>query len=278
MTITPPHTAAHGGGTLHHYAEFPSQYVAPRPVDLWLPPGYDAGTTRYPVIYMHDGQNVFAPTLAFTGIDWGVDEAIERSMAAGGRAAIVVGVWNTPLRRREYMPQQPLSAPGSEQAAARFTEYADGPPLSDAYLRLLVEEVKPFVDATYRTLPAQPDTCVMGSSMGGLVSLYALCQYPQVFGGAGCLSTHWPIGGTELVDGMATMLPAPGRHRLYFDYGTATLDAQYEPFQATMDGHMVAAGYRRGEDWLTLKFEGAEHTEAAWRARVETPLQFLMGG
>ena len=114
--------------------------------------------------------------------------------------------------------------------------------------------------------------------MGGLVSLYALCQYPQVFGGAGCLSTHWPIGGMELVDGMAAMLPAPGRHRLYFDYGTATLDAQYEPFQTAMDGRMAAAGYRRDEDWFILKFEGAEHTEAAWRARVETPLRFLLGG
>ena len=188
------------------------------------------------------------------------------------------GVWNTPLRRREYMPQQPLSAPGAAQAAARFAAYADGPPLSDAYLRLLVEEVKPFVDATYRTLPAQPDTCVMGSSMGGLVSLYALCRYPQVFGGAGCLSTHWPIGGTVLVDGMAALLPPPGRHRIYFDFGTATLDAQYEPFQTEMDTHMAAAGYRRGVDWLTLKFEGAEHTEPAWRARVETPLRFLLGG
>jgi predicted alpha/beta superfamily hydrolase len=263
---------------LHHYLDFPSRHAAPRPIDVWLPPGYDAGATRYPVLYMHDGQNVFAPANAFTGIDWGVDEAIERGMATGGRAAIVVGVWNTPLRRREYMPQQPLSAPGAEQAAARFAAYAGGPSLSDAYLRLLVEEVKHFVDATYRTLPAQPDTFVMGSSMGGLVSLYALCQYPQVFGGAGCLSTHWPIGGIELVDGMAARLPPPGRHRIYFDFGTATLDAQYEPFQTAMDGHMAAAGYRRGVDWLTLKFEGAEHTEAAWRARVETPLRFLLGG
>jgi hypothetical protein len=81
-----------------------------------------------------------------------------------------------------------------------------------------------------------------------------------------------------LVDGMAALLPAPGRHRLYFDYGTATLDAQYAPFQMAMDAHMAAAGYRRGVDWLTLKFEGAEHTEAAWRARVETPLRFLLGG
>ena len=77
---------------------------------------------------------------------------------------------------------------------------------------------------------------------------------------------------------MAALLPPPGRHRIYFDFGTATLDAQYEPFQTEMDTHMAAAGYRRGVDWLTLKFEGAEHTEAAWRARVETPLRFLLGG
>ena len=275
--IEPSHIAPHGSGRYHHYEDFPSQHVAPRSVDIWLPPGYAAGAARYPVLYMHDGQNVFAPALAFTGVDWGVDEAIERLMLAGRQAVIVVGIWNTPVRRREYMPQQPLAGPGNEQVAARFAEYADGPPLSDAYLQLLVEEVKPFVDATYRTLPAQPDTLIMGSSMGGLVSLYALCRYPQVFGGAGCLSTHWPIGGMALVDAMAALLPPPGSHRIYFDFGTATLDAQYEPFQTAMDAHMVAAGYRRDDDWITLKFEGADHTEAAWRARVEIPLRFLLG-
>jgi predicted alpha/beta superfamily hydrolase len=99
-------------------------------VDIWLPPGYDAGTTRYPVLYMHDSQNIFDPAPAFTGTDWGVDEAVAGRMVAGGRAAIVVGVWNTALRRREYMPQQPLEQPGAEQAAARFAEYADGRLLS----------------------------------------------------------------------------------------------------------------------------------------------------
>ena len=78
-------------------------------------------------------------------------------------------------------------------------------------------------------------------------------------------------------DGRAAA-PARPRHRIYFDFGTATLDAQYAPFQTAMDAHMVAAGYRRGVDWLTLKFEGAEHMEAAWRARVDTPLRFLLGG
>jgi enterochelin esterase-like enzyme len=113
--------------------------------------------------------------------------------------------------------------------------------------------------------------------MGGLISLYALEQYPHVFGRAGCLSTHWPAGGAPLVDDLAAHLPAPGRHKLYFDYGTATLDALYEPFQQRMDEHLAAAGYTRDHDWMTLKFDGAKHNEAAWRARVDLPVRFLLG-
>jgi hypothetical protein len=75
---------------------------------------------------------------------------------------------------------------------------------------------------------------------------------------------------------MGARLPRPGAHRLYFDYGTATLDADYEPYQVRMNGHLEAAGYSRGRDWMTGKFEGAEHNEGAWRARVETPLRFLL--
>ncbi|HYF63383.1 MAG TPA: alpha/beta hydrolase-fold protein, partial [Herpetosiphonaceae bacterium] len=119
-------------------------------------------------------------------------------------------------------------------------------------------------------------TFVMGSSMGGLISLYALCQHPQVFGAAACVSTHWPIGGAPLVAAMAAALPPPGDHRLYFDYGTATLDAGYEPFQRQMDGLLAAAGYRQGRDCLTHKFPGAEHSERAWSERAAIPLAFLL--
>jgi predicted alpha/beta superfamily hydrolase len=158
---------------------------------------------------------------------------------------------------------------------ARYTDRPEGRLLSDAYLNFLVHEVKPFIDATYGTLPAREHTFVMGSSMGGLISLYALEQYPDVFGGAGCVSTHWPAGRNALVHALGTRLPRAGAHRLYFDYGTATLDSGYEPYQQRMDGYVQDAGYRRGVDWVTVKFAGADHSETAWRARVHLPLQFF---
>ncbi|WP_246327457.1 alpha/beta hydrolase [Candidatus Competibacter phosphatis] len=144
-------------------------------------------------------------------------------------------------------------------------------------MQFLVEELKPFIDARYPTLSDSAHTLVMGSSMGGLISLYALIEYPDVFGGAGCLSTHWPIGEEVLVDALGTALPSAGRHRLYFDFGTETLDANYEPWQQRMDEWLRTASYREGRDWSTRKFEGAEHSERAWRERVPIPLAFLLG-
>lgn len=269
-----------GSGVLHRYIGFTSQHVGQRTVDVWCPPGYDAaGDVCFPVLYMHDGQNIFDPALAYTGVDWGIDEAVMRLMERDGLPGlIVVGVWNSGEGRwLDYMPQRPAQLPAVQAAFDQWGRAAGSQVRSDSYLKFLVEELKPFIDTTYRTLPDQSHTLVMGSSMGGLISLYALEQYPHVFGGAGCLSTHWPAGGDSLVDDLAGHLPAPGAHRLYFDYGTATLDAQYEPFQQRMDGHLVAAGYTRDADWMTRKCEGAEHNEAAWRARVDVPLRFLLG-
>ncbi len=265
-------------GQIERYEDFSSQHCPPRHVDVWLPPGYAAGSERYPVLYMHDGQNLFDPALAFIGVDWGMDEAITRLVEAKMfSGAIVVGIWNTPERRREYMPQKPLLLPASTALLTEFSADNGGPPRSDAYLRCLVEEIKPLIDGRYRTLPEREHTAVMGSSMGGLVSLYAICEYPTVFGLAGCLSTHWPIGGNRLVDYFGSALPRPPGQRIYFDYGTATLDASYEPYQLRMDALMAQAGYVHGHDWLTQKFERAEHSERAWRARVDIPLRFLFG-
>lgn len=264
-------------GTLHRHTDFASAFVPPRNVDVWLPPGYTAGSVEYPTIYMHDGQNLFDPALAYGGVDWGIDEAVVRLMQAGQiQGAIVVGIWNTgDARWLEYMPQKALAAPGTLE---RFGQEAGGEPLSDRYLEFLVGELKPFVDRHYRTLPARETTFVMGSSMGGLISLYATCEYPDLFSGAGCLSTHWPAGEGIVLDYLRGALPPPGRHRFYFDYGTETLDAEYEPYQQRADAVMRTAGYTEGVDWLTRKFEGAGHTERSWRQRVHIPLLFLLEG
>jgi predicted alpha/beta superfamily hydrolase len=269
------HQSPAGAGAIDQYDQFESRYVVPRRIDVWLPPGYEQTDRHFPVLYMHDGQNIFVPELAYTGIDWGVDEGVVRLIGAGAiGGAIVVGIWNTPLRVREYMPQKPVEADPAQ--LNRFVEMVGGPPLADDYLRFMVEELKPFVDARYRTMPEREHTSVMGSSMGALISLYALCEHLAVFGAAGCVSTHWTIGGAPLVDYFGGVVPRAGAHRIYFDYGTEDTDAPYEPMQLRMDALMERAGYLHGADWVTHKFAGAGHSEQYWRARVDVPLRFLL--
>jgi glycosidase/predicted alpha/beta superfamily hydrolase len=266
-------------GTLRTTERFESRYVDARRVDVWLPPSYGSDPARrYPVLYMHDGQNLFHPALSYTGVDWGIDEAITQLAAAGkAREAIVVGIWNTPKRFPEYMPAKAVTESGLPDGWPDMDWISRQEIVSDGYLRFIVEELKPHVDATYRTLAGREDTAIMGSSMGALISLYALTEYPQVFGGAGCVSIHWPLGDGLMVDYLARKLPPAGSHRIYFDYGTATLDAGYEPYQRRVDAMLGAAGWREGTDFLTVRAEGAPHNERAWRARVGVPLTFLLG-
>jgi predicted alpha/beta superfamily hydrolase len=264
-------------GTLQRHEHFQSNHIAARHVDVWLPPGYSE-SERYPVLYMSDGQNIFEPISSMGGVAWELDKAITRLVDAKKiPRVIVVGVWNSAMRWREYMPQSAYEAPAYEKHREAFIQKAGGPAVSDSYLKFLVTEVKPFIDSTYPTLRDQRHTVVMGSSMGGLIALYALSQYPDVFYGAGCLSTHWLAGFNELVDEMGMRLPDHQTHKLYFDFGTRgdQHDALYEPYQTRMDEHVRRAGYT-AENWLTRKFEGADHNEAAWRDRVEIPLSFLL--
>ena len=266
-------------GRVDSWQDVPSAHVPARNVDVWLPPGYaEHPHRRYPVLYMHDGQNLFDPKLSYTGVDWGVDEAMTRLIAEGrAREAIVVGIWNTPLRLQEYMPRKPVTGDSLRIGVEGMGELPAAGIRSDQYLAFIVAELKPFIDATYRTRPGRDDTFVMGSSMGGLISLYAAAEYPRVFGGVGAVSTHWPIGDGIAIDWFAAHLPSARSHRLYLDHGTATLDAQYAPYQLRMDAIVRAQGYVDGRNLETRVFDGAEHSERAWRARVDVPLQFLLG-
>jgi predicted alpha/beta superfamily hydrolase len=270
---------AETAGRLETLPAIASTLVPSRRIDVWLPPGYDtASAARYPVLYMHDGQNLFDPARSFGGSSWEIDQVLCRLLQEGrARAAIIVGIWNTGMGRfPEYMPRQavtgesvPLNVAGQSIPTALIS--------SDAYLKFLVMELKPLIDRTYRTKPGAADTLVMGSSMGGLISAYAVTEYPAVFGAAGCVSTHWPAGDGAMVGYLAEHLPKPGANKFYFDYGTETLDALYEPFQQKVDTAMRAAGYTEGRDWLTKKFPGADHSEKSWRQRVDIPLVFLLG-
>ena len=271
--------------------------LLPRPVAVWLPPGYERERTRrHRVLYMHDGQNLFDSRSAFGGVPWGVDEALAALIALGELPpTIVVAVGNTAQRWYEYAPEAALRALPADVRAAADAEYplAGADLAADAYVRFLADELKPQIDKRFRTLPSRADTVVMGSGMGGLASLYTLCRRPEVFGGAACLSTHWPVtriagihdnpGAPPMIALAAAVLgwfdanlPRAGAHRFYFDRGTMGLDRLYAPYQSRVDAIGAGKGYRVGGDWLTQAVNGAEHNEAAWNARLPVALKFVL--
>lgn len=279
-------------GTLRRFEKFPSRFVDARTVDVWLPDGYDA-TKRYAVLYMHDGQMLFDATTTWNKQEWGVDETLGRLQAENKiRDCIVVGIWNNaPKRHTEYFPQKPYEAlPKSRRKALLQENRSANNPLfsgkiqSDKYLKFIVQELKPFVDKEFSTHKDQSHTFIAGSSMGGLISLYAICEYPEVFGGAACLSTHWtgvfraennPVPAALMLY-LKHNLPDPKTHKIYFDHGTATLDALYPPFQKQADEQMRARGFSEAT-WMTRVFEGDDHSENAWQMRLEVPVLFLLG-
>jgi predicted alpha/beta superfamily hydrolase len=252
-----------------------TKLVPARTVQVWLPPDYASSTRRYPVIYLHDGQNVYDDPSPWSGKSWAVHRALVKLIAERKvRPAILVAVWNTDNRIGEYMPQAAVPEAGAKGDAAADDLFRKLPVerakiAGDAYLAFLVTELKPLIDQRYRTLRGPRDTMLMGSSMGGLISAYALVRYPTVFGAAACLSTAWPIGDGFTERWFEKHLPSG---RLYFDYGTGTNDGAIEPFQARVD----AAAGNRGSRWVSRAFPGAEHSERAWAARVDIPLTFLL--
>ncbi len=264
-------------GEVYRYENFPTEISRNRNIDVWLPPDYDANTgERCAVLYMHDGQNLFSPADASGGVEWGIDETLTRLIDEKKvRRTIVVGIWNTVYRFTEYTPQK--AADLVTRRNIKFSPLVKPPEgESDEYLRFIVGELKPFIDKNYRTKPDTSNTFVIGSSMGGLISLYAVSEYPNIFGGAGSLSTQFPLGDGIIIGYLKKFLPAPKNHKIYFDYGTEGLDTDYEPFQKQADQAMKSKGYKRNKNWLTRKFAGADHSEKSWAQRVAVPLEFLL--
>lgn len=280
-------------GKIVRLRNFKSDFVESRHVDVWLPPGYNA-RQNYPVLYMHDGQMLFDASSSWNHQEWGVDEVVSRLIREEMvNPFIVVGIWNNgDLRHNEYFPKKPFQMLTNSQRnvvlkAARMNSqsvFTGDQIYSDEYLKFIVTELKPFVDKQFATKTEKEHTFIAGSSMGALISLYALCEYPDVFGGAACLSTHWPgIFHIEdnpipqaFVDYFSKYLPERGEHRIYFDFGTEGLDALYPPLQKRIDSVMIEKGYSK-ENWRTLAFEGENHSEDAWNRRVQFPIKFLLG-
>ena len=280
-------------GSIERIANFESEYVTKRNIDIWLPEGYSK-SKKYTVLYMHDGQMLFDSETTWNKQAWEVDETLGRLLKDGKiKDVIVVGIWNgNATRHTDYFPQKPFESLTKTQQDSIFNANRNnGQPVfktnklnSDNYLKFLVTELKPIIDKKYSVFTDAKHTFVAGSSMGGLISMYAICEYPNVFGGAICMSTHWP--GIFKVEGnpipkvffeyLKTHLPNAKNHKMYFDYGTATLDALYQTLQPKADEIMKIKGYDN-TNWMTKKFEGDDHSEKSWRNRFEVPILFMLG-
>ncbi|MEO7635652.1 MAG: alpha/beta hydrolase-fold protein, partial [Sphingomicrobium sp.] len=294
LLLTAPVSAQQvSAGTIVDLGVIHSRHADPRKVVVWLPPGYRAHGPKYSVLYMHDGQNLFDTATASYGKEWRIDETLSRLIREKKvRPTIVVGIWSTDKRLREYVPAKVFARlPASFMD--RISAIYGGAPLSDGYLKFLTRELRPMINRRFNVRTDRANTLIMGSSMGGLISLYAIDEYPQLFGGAGMLSTHWPLflpppGTKEMPDPdyatvarafdryLAPALPSPATHLLYFDHGSETLDALYARNQQRVDRIVARRGYRPGRNWITRNFPGQAHDENSWASRVEIPLRFLL--
>jgi len=281
--------AAEDTGRFVEYERVAAEGLPEQRLSIWLPPGYDASDRRYPVLYMHDGHNLFDVRNSNFNKIWAADKAMLAAMASGKvEPHIIIGIWAPgPDRYRQYLPRSAYDA-APPALKAQMDATAGGAVISDRYLAWIAGPLKSWVDASFRTRPGRDDTAIVGSSLGGLMSCYAFLERPEVFGRAGCVSSHWPAVDPRVVAGedsgvkqlwdawFAARLGQPDGRRVWMDHGTATLDQFYAPYQQVVDARFTSAGWLRGRDWESRVYEGAEHEENAWAARLPEVFGWLL--
>ena len=219
---------------------------------VWLPPSYDSNPSqRFPVLYMHDGQNLIDPKTSYTGKDWQIDETVTRLIKEYKiKEIIIVGIYN---------------------AEDRLDEYSDTEK-GEKYRKFIIEELKPFVDSKYRTLSDNKNTAVMGSSMGGLASFIIAWKHTEVFSMAGCMSSSFYYND-EKVFKMIDEYDGPKKQiKFYIDHGEDGLIRGQKMFCK-----LTQLGYVVGTDLDYFYASGAEHNESEWAKRLERPLIFFFG-
>jgi predicted alpha/beta superfamily hydrolase len=274
-------------GTIKRFEKFASKYVDSRNVDVWLPDNYSK-QKKYAVLYMHDGQMLFDANTTWNKQEWQVDETAGKLIKEKKiKDLIIVGVWNNgEFRHSEYYPQKTLEFLPEETRDFIVKNSLKNKPQADNYLKFITQELKPFIDKNYSTRNDRKNTFIAGSSMGGLISIYAICEYPNIFGGAAGISTHLPMVLDAKTPNLETVpesfrkyleqnLPKANSRKIYFDYGDKTLDAYYPPLQKKVDELMQAKGWM-AKAWTTKFFAGENHSEKAWAKRFNEPLEFLL--
>lgn len=258
-------------GDIRHHEDFPSSALGnSRSVLVYLPPGYEEDPERrYPVLYMHDGQNIFDAATSFIGVEWNVDEALERMIADEEvEPLIVVGICNTSERAFEYTPTQDANR-GEGGGADRYADF-------------IVDELKPFIDASYRTKPGGNSTGIMGSSLGGIASLYIAWTHPDVFTRVGAMSTAYWWSNGHILEFLENKVPPPGV-KVWLDMGTAedSADLNDDEVPDIIEQHrrarnaLMAMGLEIPRTLRYIEDEGAVHNERAWASRFPRAVKFL---
>lgn len=254
--------AAKRPDALRKHEHFTSHFLEhERTLIVYLPPGYEAQPdARYPVLYLQDGQNLFDSATAFAGNEWGADEtADELILARQIEPLIMVGIYNTGEHRiEEYTPSRDPKRGGGK---------------ADLYGRMLVEEIKPFVDENYRTLQGPLNAGLGGSSLGGLITLYLGIKYSEMFGKLAVLSPSVWWDNRRILRLIARLRLKP-RLKIWLDMGTCEGGMSLQDTERLRD-LLEAKGWVEGDDLQYSEIEGAMHNEAAWATRVGPLLRFL---
>ena len=257
-------------GTLILHTAFGSiNLKQPRTIAVWLPPSYAESTERYPVLYLHDGQNLFDASTAAFGTEWNADEtATDRIEQSRISPIILVGIWNTPARIMEYTPtfDKSIGAGGS----------------GDAYVHFLVEELKPFIDRSYRTKPDRKSTVIGGSSLGGLISLYACEKSSSTFSGCAAISPTLGWDDEAFLKGVEQSADWVHSSRIWLDMGSKEGKSHETQTNSLKRANrfadiMKGIGKVQGNDLHVLTIPDGQHNEAAWSKRFGDVLEFFFG-
>lgn len=252
-------------------------------VDVWTPNGYTT-SKKYPVVYMHDGQNLFDANSTWNHQAWEIDSVMGMLIVENKiRPAVVVGIHSVDTTRiGDLMPERVVEMTPPGKVRDFIDMMCRGQYRADEYLSFIVNTLKPIIDTHFSTLTDRKSTSIMGSSMGGLISIYGVTEYPEVFGAAVCMSTHWTGAIGDNADFPTAMkyylmdkFPRNGDYLLYFDNGDCSYDSQYIPAYELMNSLFDFLGYHEGEKLKTGIFQGHSHSEQSWSQRVEIPLEFL---
>jgi len=244
-------------GNVEYHRNLLGQGIKPRDIIVWLPPGYKSDTAKYyPVLYMHDGQNIIDPKTASFQIDWQLDENADTLIRNGLiEPIIIVGIYNTTDRKFEY----------------------DESTLGEAYMNFIIDSLKPFIDRNYRTKFDRKNTVNGGASLGGLISFILVWEHPEVFSKAICFSPAFKIDNYDFVDNIASYKGKKKEIKIYINNGDNELDSELQPGVDEMIDALTSQGFVEEKDFYFFKAKKSLHGERDWAKNVWRALINLFG-